>query len=59
VAHPDDEDAIQDALRELLRRWRAGALIAPNGSRARVLERFSRRELTRQLAGVLDDATAR
>ncbi len=59
VAHPGDEQGIQDALRELLRRWRAAELTAPHGSRARVLERFSRRELTRQLAGVLDDATAR
>ena len=36
----------------------AGELAAPRGSRERVLERFSRRELTRQLAGVLDDASA-
>jgi len=59
VAHPADEGEIEDALRELLRRWRAGELAAPRGIRGRVLERFSRRELTRQLAGVLDDAIAR
>ena len=59
VAHPGDDRAVEDALRSLFRRWRAGDLAAPHGTRARVLERFSRRELTRQLAEVLDAAADR
>jgi hypothetical protein len=59
VARPVDERAIEDALRELVRRWQAGGLAAPRGIRDRVLARFSRRELAGQLARVLDDASAR
>jgi glycosyltransferase involved in cell wall biosynthesis len=56
VAHPSDDGAIEEALLSLYQRWRTGDLAAPHGTRARVLARFSRRELTRQLAEVLDAA---
>ena len=57
AAAPRDEDAIAAALRELYRRWEAGDLASPTGTRTRVLARYSRRELTRRLAGVLDAVT--
>jgi hypothetical protein len=56
VADPADDTAVEGALKVLYERWAAGELVAPRGVRARVLERYSRRELTRRLAGVLDDA---
>jgi glycosyltransferase involved in cell wall biosynthesis len=56
VAPPDDDDAIERALRAMYEQWEAGDLHAPAGTRERVLERFSRRELARRLAEVLDSA---
>ena len=56
-AAPEDQGAIERALERFYDDWSAGTL----GVRARVreeaLRRFSRRELARQLAGVLDDAS--
>ncbi|HEY7077234.1 MAG TPA: glycosyltransferase [Solirubrobacteraceae bacterium] len=57
VADPADAAAIEAALRSLYERWSEGALEPPRGVRERVLERYSRRELTRRLAEVLDDAS--
>lgn len=58
VAAPSDPAANADALRTLYERWEAGELAAPTGTRKRVLAHYSREELTRRLAGVLDTAAA-
>jgi glycosyltransferase involved in cell wall biosynthesis len=51
---PDDPQAIEHALAGLYRRWADGSLgVGPEVRRA-TLERFSRRRLTADLAGVLD-----
>jgi glycosyltransferase involved in cell wall biosynthesis len=55
AADPADEDAIDAALRSLYERWANGALAPPSGVRERVLAHYSRRELTRRLAEVLDE----
>ena len=58
AAAPSDVAAIAAALRSLYARWEAGDAAPRRAARReRVLARYSRRELTRQLAGVLDDAT--
>ncbi len=59
AAAPSDVPAVAGALHTLYARWDAGTLSPPAGARERVLARYSRRELTRQLAGVLDDVTRR
>ena len=59
AAAPSDVPAVAAALHTLYARWEAGTLSPPAGARERVLDRYSRRELTRQLAGVLDDVTRR
>jgi glycosyltransferase involved in cell wall biosynthesis len=56
VARPSDLDANVAALQTLYRRWEAGDLEPPAGTRERVFARYSRRELTRQLATVLETA---
>jgi glycosyltransferase involved in cell wall biosynthesis len=53
---PSAADAIDSAIAELYRLWDAGGLSAPTGARRRVLERYSRRTLTGELATVLDAA---
>jgi glycosyltransferase involved in cell wall biosynthesis len=54
-AEPDDADAIERALLSLWRRWENGTLSAKPEASRRVLERYSRRELSRRLAVVLDE----
>jgi glycosyltransferase involved in cell wall biosynthesis len=56
AADPADGEAIEAALRSLYERWADGALEPPRGVRERVLERYSRRELTARLAEVLGAA---
>jgi glycosyltransferase involved in cell wall biosynthesis len=58
-AEPGDGDAIEAALADLYERWQTGTLTAVNGARERVLERYSRRALTAELAAVLDAAVER
>ncbi|MBV9000416.1 MAG: hypothetical protein JO304_15245 [Solirubrobacterales bacterium] len=53
---PSGADALDSAIAELYRLWDAGELTAPIGVRRRVLERYSRRTLTGELASVLDAA---
>lgn len=55
-ADPDDPEAIDAAILDLYERWREGRLGPVVGARERVLERYSRRRLTGELARVLDDA---
>ena len=57
VAPPHDREAVAGALRSMYERWSAGRLDPPSGTRRRVLAEYSRRELTRRLAEVLDSAT--
>jgi glycosyltransferase involved in cell wall biosynthesis len=57
-AEPDDPQAIERALIGLWRRWEEGTLGPQPEARRRVLERYSRRELTRRLASVLDEVVA-
>lgn len=59
TAAPDDVDGIAAALGGLYERWAEDRLPPPTGTRRRVLDRYSRRELTRRLAATLDAATAR
>jgi glycosyltransferase involved in cell wall biosynthesis len=56
AAEPDAGQDIDAAIAELYRRWEAGELAAPVGTRRRVLERYSRRTLTGKLASALDAA---
>ena len=56
AADPADGEAIEAALRSLYQRWADGALVPPRGVRERVLQRYSRRELTARLAEVLGAA---
>jgi glycosyltransferase involved in cell wall biosynthesis len=53
---PSAAGALDSAISELYRLWDAGELSAPIGARHRVLERYSRRTLTGELASVLDAA---
>jgi glycosyltransferase involved in cell wall biosynthesis len=59
TAPPGDPVAIAAALHFLYAQWEADELAAPGHARERVLERYSRRELTRRLADVLDSAVGR
>ncbi|MGN6868512.1 MAG: hypothetical protein ACTHMY_08920 [Solirubrobacteraceae bacterium] len=56
AAEPDAPQDIDAAIAALYRRWEAGDLPAPVGTRGRVLERYSRRTLTGELAAALDAA---
>jgi glycosyltransferase involved in cell wall biosynthesis len=58
AVQPTDERAIAVAVARLYREWERGLLIAPRGARENVLERYSRRALTGELAEVLDEAIA-
>jgi glycosyltransferase involved in cell wall biosynthesis len=58
VASPDAPAEIDRAVERLYRQWADGDLRDQPGVRAAVVERFSRRRLTGQLAAVLDDAAA-
>jgi glycosyltransferase involved in cell wall biosynthesis len=53
-APPDDPDGIETALRQLWQGHRSGSLPRVQGG----LERFHRRELTRQLAVCFDEVLA-
>ncbi len=55
VASPDDDAAIESALRRLYDSWVAGEL-ADLKDRS-VVRRYSRRQITRQLARILDEVT--
>jgi glycosyltransferase involved in cell wall biosynthesis len=55
-AAPDDPEGIERALTSLYRRWAEGSLAVAPGVRQATLERFSRRRLTADLAGVLEGA---
>jgi glycosyltransferase involved in cell wall biosynthesis len=54
VAAPDDPKSIERALTSLYRRWVDGSLSVGPEVRRATLERFSRRQLTADLARVLD-----
>lgn len=58
VVEPGDASGIEDAIAALHARWSAGSLSVAPAVRARALERFSRRSLTRRLDAVLSDAAA-
>jgi glycosyltransferase involved in cell wall biosynthesis len=53
---PDDQPGIERAIEDLHQRWKQGRLTIDDAVRTAVLRRFSRQELARQLAGVLDAA---
>jgi len=55
VAEPSDAAAIDQAIATLYSRWKAGSFAVAPAVRERVLARFSRRSLTRQLDAVLTD----
>jgi glycosyltransferase involved in cell wall biosynthesis len=55
-AAPDDQPAIEQAIRGLYEEWSKGGLRPRVAAREEALRRFSRRELARQLADVLDTA---
>lgn len=55
VAAPDDPQAIEDAILGLYESWRSQGLPNQLGVREWVLARYSRPELTRQLAEIFDD----
>jgi glycosyltransferase involved in cell wall biosynthesis len=55
---PADADGIEAAIAELYAAWRDGTLRGPAGVRGRVLERYSRRSLTGELAAALDAAVS-
>jgi glycosyltransferase involved in cell wall biosynthesis len=57
IFEPDDAVGIREHLRELWRRFRAGEPLAAAPD-AREIERYSRRELTRELARLLDGCVA-
>jgi glycosyltransferase involved in cell wall biosynthesis len=52
---PRDSDGIENAIRSLFIRWRQGSLCPQPEVRARVLERYSRARLARQLAVMLEE----
>lgn len=54
AAEPDDPVGIDRAITELYQRWSAGTLQIGPEVRERTLARFSRRQLTADLAGVLE-----
>jgi glycosyltransferase involved in cell wall biosynthesis len=56
IAAPDDPDAIEAALLELVRRRQAGELRGSPVARERTLERYSRQALAGRLAEVFEDA---
>ncbi len=56
---PDDQAAIEQAIEDLYQAWSAGRLGPDARVREEALRRFSRRELTHQLAEVLEDACRR
>jgi glycosyltransferase involved in cell wall biosynthesis len=56
TAEPDAPRDVDAAITELYRRWEGGDLPIPSGARRRVLERYSRRTLTGELAAALDSA---
>jgi glycosyltransferase involved in cell wall biosynthesis len=58
VAAPDAPDAIEQAILELYRRWLDGGLTDQPRVREWTLARYSRRQLTGDLAAVLDHAVA-
>ena len=55
-AEPDDQPAIEDALRRLYEAWSAGQLRSSERVREEALRRFSRDSLARELADVLEAA---
>lgn len=57
VVHPDDINAIRDAIRELYRRWKDGNLAIPVNQD--VIAKFAWRELAAQLAATLEDVLVR
>jgi glycosyltransferase involved in cell wall biosynthesis len=57
AVEPADERAIAAAISRLYRQWECGSLVVPSELRRKVLEHYSRRALTGQLADVLDNAT--
>ncbi len=57
VADPHDEEAIEEALLALWRRWQDDGLPDQEQVRARTLEQYSRRATAVRLAGVLDEAS--
>ena len=57
MADPQSPHEIDAALRSLYESWSEDALEPPRGVRKRVLERYSRRELTGRLADVLEAAS--
>ncbi len=58
AAEPDDPAGIDRAITELYRRWSAGTLEIGPEVRERTLARFSRRQLTADLARVLEATVA-
>jgi glycosyltransferase involved in cell wall biosynthesis len=56
VAGPQDEEAIEEAITMLWRRWRAEGLPQQDDVRSRVFEQYSRRAGAARLADVLEDA---
>ncbi len=56
AAEPDSPRDIDAAIAQLYRRWENDDLPATRGTRRRVLERYSRRMLTGELAAALDAA---
>ena len=56
LVDPDDQEAIDQALLDLWRRWLEGGLPDQEEVRRRVLGRYSRRAGAAQLAAVLDEA---
>jgi len=56
AAEPNDSAAIERAILTLYRRWLNGTLTISGDVRERTLARFSRRQLTAQLADALDEA---
>jgi glycosyltransferase involved in cell wall biosynthesis len=57
LARPSDVAAMRDLIRAQVERWRAGE--SPPPPNAGVVARYERRELTRQLARVIDETAAR
>ena len=59
IADPDDATAVDTAIADLYRCWEAGTLEPVDGARERVLDRFSRRTLTGDLAAMLEQVAPR
>lgn len=57
-AEPSDVEQIESAIAALYSEWEMGDLSAPAGLRAKVIARYSRRQLTAELAAALDGAVA-